>query len=148
MYNKTSLNILSRDFLVVGWVNYTIKELQEEIRASKHRCEIDDDEFTFTFIEKLPEELMQKLNKDDFYEVNEFDSDSFKKRILSVRDFVSTKRKLQGLSIGDNEFEHLHSVKIDQESKKSEDTKKSNSVSFSSKFNMHLQYHIESQDEE
>ena len=39
----------------------------------------------------------------------------------------------KGLSIGDNEFEHLHSIKMDKESKKSEDTKKSNSVSFSSK---------------
>ena len=96
---------------MVGWVSPTPKLLNEEIRATNHRLEIDNDNFTFTFIQDLPEEFSIKLSKDDYYEDKEYAAKDFKKRIAEQKRWIFKTRKDHGSSLGDEEFNIIHGLK-------------------------------------
>ena len=108
LYSDTTLLFIASDFLLIGWVNPTPKLINDEIRATNHRLEIDNDDFTFTFTQELSEEFSKKLSSNDYYEDVEYAEKDFKKRVAEQRKLVFKTRKDQGGSLGDDEFNIIH----------------------------------------
>ena len=64
MKSPANFDWITNDFLFFGWLQLSPKTLRDEIKATKTRVEINDDEFEFTFGQKIPDQLKQKLGKE------------------------------------------------------------------------------------
>jgi hypothetical protein len=57
------------------------ESLEKEIISAKFRMKVQDEDFEFYFIEKLPKDLHKKLTTKDYYKENKFNSSELKKKI-------------------------------------------------------------------
>ena len=89
IHQKSLYKWASTDFIKVVWENLQLNTILIEIKATKHRLQIEDFDFSFTFIEKLKPEQHKKLQDMSYYQ----------KKELNMKDIVSiiaqTKKNLQ-----------------------------------------------------
>ena len=64
MKSPANFDWITNDFLFFGWLQLSPKTLKDEIKATKARVEINEDEFEFTFGQEIPDQLKQKLEKE------------------------------------------------------------------------------------
>ena len=108
LHSKANISWISADFLVIGWLKLSPISLKEEIRATKHRLQIPDDNFMFNFTQNLPPELSEKFSKEDYYENNKFDNNDIKRKIVLQRR-LHKKRRTDGRgSFIDDELDVIH----------------------------------------
>ena len=55
------------DFIRAGWENLQLPTCLREIQASKYRLQIEDEDFNFTFLERLSPEQHEKLSNFHYY---------------------------------------------------------------------------------
>ena len=89
----TSVNTkwIAKDYLFNGWINFSPEILTEEIDAAKHRCDIDDHDFTFTFIEELPHQLATKFEDTDYYLHHKYSPKDYKNKIKRFKKTLKKK---------------------------------------------------------
>jgi hypothetical protein len=110
MKKDANFEWITNDFLFLGWLKLSPKTLKQEIEATKHRTQIIEQEFTFTFIQTLNSELAEKFQKEDYYEINKFDEKELKSKINIQKSVIFKKRKETWGSIIDDEFEIIHDI--------------------------------------
>ena len=66
IHEQIDINYARADFIYFGWVRFDQKSLKHEIQTTKLRWEIDEDEFTFSFAERLSDDLRQKLTVNEY----------------------------------------------------------------------------------
>ena len=89
----TSVNTkwIAKDYLFNGWINFSPEILTEEIDAAKHRCDIDNHDFTFTFIEELPHQLATKFEDTDYYLHHKYSPKDYKNKIKRFKKTLKKK---------------------------------------------------------
>jgi len=109
LYTKQTLIFVAGDFLYYSWVKCSPKQIELEIKATKFRCEIDEDFFYFTFTQDLPPKLEERLAKTDFYEDLEFEAKEFKKKIHKKKMALSKNKKTL---VGDINYFHRDTLNM------------------------------------
>ena len=105
---KADFTWITNDFLFFGWLKLAPKSLKTEIRATKHRLQIDDDEFKFTFVENLPSHLAEKFMKEDYYDEKEYSEKDMKNQLMLHKKLIFKKRRATGGMNIDEEFSIIH----------------------------------------
>ena len=106
--SKANLNWIIADFLFLGWLKLSPKTAKNEIAATRHRLQINDDEFKFNFTQDLPLELEQRFSKDDYY-INNKEGISLLKTKVATQRQLFRQRKKPGASFIEDELEIVHS---------------------------------------
>jgi len=101
---------LTNDFLFMGWLRLSPKTLKEEINAAKFRTQVIEEEFTFTFVQDLPEELAEKFEKEDYYDLNKFNSKDMKSKVSVQKSVLFKQRREDGGTLIDEEFGIIHDI--------------------------------------
>jgi hypothetical protein len=68
LHKKNRDKWIKSDFIKHGWEDLQLTTLLREIKATKYRLQIDDDEFKFTFLERLNKEQHDKLTDFKYYQ--------------------------------------------------------------------------------
>ena len=81
------------DFIKRGWERLDLTTLLTEIKASKYRLKIENDDFNFTFDSKLSNELHEKLIDIKYYQKRDIDIKKILTNIKTSKRDLNIKRK-------------------------------------------------------
>lgn len=108
------------DFIKRGWEDLKLSVCLTEIRATKYRMKMEDEDFTFTFLEQLSEEMHEKLSDVRYYDHKKIELKQIFSEIRHVkRTITKTNRSSLNLEKQPSLFELINT-------KKMEDAKTSN----------------------
>ncbi len=80
---------VSKEYILSGWMGMEPEDAEAEVRASMWRLGISAEELIFTFRDKVPAVLHQRLTQDDYYRKTEY---SFEEDI-KIANYFSSKAK-------------------------------------------------------